>query len=324
MGKKKERAAGEGYVSIPADGGGKALEAQKAELLDQIGALLAANMPKEQAAEKRIDYEDWEATWMPPEELVHPPRPDAEADPSDSPAEPDAAVPGAFVPCAAAAAEAAVSKAAEEETPAEEGDDIAGWRRKGRVVGKVASVLLTVQLVVLAAFALLCWGPVLLGWQTYGVVSDSMAPTMWRHDLAFVDRSVEPEDLDIGDVAAFHLGNGKVCGHRVIAIDPESRTIQTKGDSVGQADPAPVSFDQVFGETKGSIALIGGPLMFYQEHKTACVAVLAALAAVLFALTLVFPAAPKAARRDDKAKSAKRQKEGEGYGYDEYEAGATA
>lgn len=189
-----------------------------------------------------------------------------------------------------ASAAAAAPREAPEEEPEE---DIAGWRRKGRPVGKAASVLLTVQLVALALLAALCWGPVLAGWQTYGVVSDSMAPSMWRNDLAFVDRSVAPGDLSVGDVAAFHLGNGKVCGHRVVSIDREARTIQTKGDAVELQDAAPVPFEKVFGETKGSIALLGGPLMFYQEHKLACVVVLVAIAAALFALTLVFPPKPK-------------------------------
>ena len=174
-----------------------------------------------------------------------------------------------------------------------EEEGITAWRRKGRPIGKAASVLLTVQIVALALLAALCWGPVLAGWQTYGVVSDSMAPSMWRNDLAFVDRSVAPEELSVGDVAAFHLGNGKVCGHRIVSIDYEARTIQTKGDAVELQDAAPVPFEKVFGETKGSIALLGGPLMFYQEHKLACVAALVALAAALFALTLVFPPKPK-------------------------------
>lgn len=192
--------------------------------------------------------------------------------------------------------------ASREDPRPEQADEVdegmAGWRRRGRPVGRAASVLLTVQIVALALLAALCWGPVLLGWQTYGVVSDSMAPSMWRNDLAFVDRSVAPEDLSVGDVAAFHLGNGKVCGHRVVAIDRDARTIQTKGDAVELQDAAPVPFEKVFGETKGSIALLGGPLMFYQEHKLACVAVLVAAAAALFALTLVFPPKPKRPREE--------------------------
>ena len=182
-------------------------------------------------------------------------------------------------------------------TDKEQAQDIAGWRRKGRPVGRAASVLLTALTIALMLFAALTWVPVLAGWQTYGVVSDSMAPTMWKGDLAFVDRSVAAEDLSVGDVAAFHLGDGKVCGHRVVAVDAQARTIQTKGDAVSQQDAAPVPFEQVFGETKGSIALLGGPLMFYQSNKLACVAALVAITAALFAVTLVFPPAPRKRRQ---------------------------
>ena len=157
-------------------------------------------------------------------------------------------------------------------------------KRPGRLVGRVSSFLLTGLVVVLAAVAMLCWVPRAFGWSVFGVVSNSMAPAMWAYDLAFVDQTVAPEAMGVGDVAVFHLGDGKVCGHRIVAVDSRSRTFTTKGDAVAIADPAPVGFDRVVGQVRGSIAFAGAPLLAYQNHKWACVGVLAAVTAVLFGL----------------------------------------
>lgn len=165
------------------------------------------------------------------------------------------------------------------------GDSFGGGRR-GRLVGRVCGFLLTGLVVALAAVAALCWVPRAFGWSVFGVVSNSMAPAMWACDLAFVDQTVGPESLGVGDVAVFHLGDGKVCGHRIVAVDRQARTFTTKGDAVAIEDPAPVGFDRVLGQVKGSMAFAGAPLLAYQNHKWLCVGVLAVVVVVLFGLSV--------------------------------------
>ncbi|WP_251230931.1 signal peptidase I [Adlercreutzia aquisgranensis] len=167
---------------------------------------------------------------------------------------------------------------------------------RGHPVGRIASFLLTGMLVVLAAIALLCWGPRLFGWTTFGVVSNSMAPSLWACDLAFVDQTVQPEAMGIGDVAVFHLADGKVCGHRIVEVDRQARTFTTKGDAVAIQDAAPVSFDRVIGQVKGSMAFAGAPLVAYQNHKWLCVGVLSVAVVLLFVVaTALGP--PRSAKR---------------------------
>lgn len=182
---------------------------------------------------------------------------------------------------------------------------------RGRIrwhVGRIASFLLTGVLVVLAAIALLCWAPRLFGWATFGVVSNSMAPSMWACDLAFADQTVEPEALGVGDVAVFHLSDGKVCGHRVVGVDQQARTLSTKGDAVAIPDAAPVSFDRVIGQVKGSMAFVGAPLLAYQNHKWLCVGIVSIVVAVLFVLSVAFaPPRPNDCNAGEAAGASRKQ-----------------
>lgn len=132
---------------------------------------------------------------------------------------------------------------------------------------RAASALLTVELVVLAVLVALCAGPKLFGYETYGVLTGSMRPAFDAGALVFVDTGVSGADLQVGDVAAFDIGDGRICTHRVTAIDPDNQTITTKGDANAAEDPNPTPYANVFGRTAGSIPGLGALMTSYEESK---------------------------------------------------------
>lgn len=71
--------------------------------------------------------------------------------------------------------------------------------------------------------------PQLFGIQTYGILTGSMEPAIQTGALTFVDTGVSGADLRPGDVAAFDIGEGRICTHRVVSVDPENQTITATG-----------------------------------------------------------------------------------------------
>lgn len=104
-------------------------------------------------------------------------------------------------------------------------------RRAASAVKSIASKLLTLELCVLVVLAAVVFGPQLFGIQTYGILTGSMEPAIQTGALTFVDTGVSGADLRPGDVAAFDIGEGRICTHRVVSVDPENQTITTKGDA---------------------------------------------------------------------------------------------
>lgn len=121
------------------------------------------------------------------------------------------------------------------------------------IAKKIAGKLLTLELVILVVIAALIFGPQLFGIKTYGILTGSMEPAIQTGALAFVDTDVTGQQLRPGDVAAFDTGEGRICTHRVVSVDPESQTITTKGDANATEDLNPVAFGDVFGKTVGSV-----------------------------------------------------------------------
>lgn len=87
-------------------------------------------------------------------------------------------------------------------------------RRAACAVQSVASKLLTLELCIIVLLAAVCVGPQLFGIKTYGVLTGSMEPAIQTGALAFVDTGVTGADLRPGDVAAFDIGEGRICTHR--------------------------------------------------------------------------------------------------------------
>ena len=162
-------------------------------------------------------------------------------------------------------------------------------RRAACAVQSVASKLLTLELCIIVLLAAVCVGPQLFGIKTYGVLTGSMEPAIQTGALAFVDTGVSGGDLQVGDVAAFDIGEGRICTHRVTSVDPESQTIATKGDANATGDLNPVAFDDVFGKTVGSVPGFGALLVSFTENRIAWIVGVGAVTIVLAVLSCALP-----------------------------------
>lgn len=93
----------------------------------------------------------------------------------------------------------------------------------------------------------------LIGFKTFRVVSDSMAPQIRKNSLAIV-RNIKSNDvLEVEDIIAFNAG-GQLVLHEIVEID--GNKIITKGKA-NETNDNPITFDNVVGIHVLSIPLIG-------------------------------------------------------------------
>ncbi len=144
----------------------------------------------------------------------------------------------------------------------------------------------TFQIVLLAVVV---FGPQLFGIQTYGILTGSMEPAIQTGALTFVDTGVTGADLRPGDVAAFDIGEGRICTHRVVSVDPENQTITTKGDANATEDLNPVAFEDVFGKTVGSVPGLGAALISFTENRVVWLLAIGGVTAFLLVLSCALP-----------------------------------
>jgi signal peptidase len=97
-----------------------------------------------------------------------------------------------------------------------------------------------------------------LGWQIDTVLSGSMSPAI---DVggAVVSQRVDPRAIEVGDIITFRSPlDGKLTTHRVVGIQTEnSLCFQTKGDANEDPDPFVVPTENVMGQVRFHIPLIG-------------------------------------------------------------------
>lgn len=126
-----------------------------------------------------------------------------------------------------------------------------------RIAKRIVDVVLWVELAVLAILVAATWLPTLFGFQVYGILTGSMEPNIPVGSLVVVDTNINPAELEVGDVAAFDIGNGMVCTHRVIENDVEGQQIYTKGDANASEDSHPTAYSSVFGKTVKNFPGVG-------------------------------------------------------------------
>jgi len=123
---------------------------------------------------------------------------------------------------------------------------------------KIISNLLVSLVVILA---ILLYGSRFIGLNPYSVLSGSMESVYPTGSLIYV-RSVDTDELEVGDVITFRLGGGAVGTHRIIEIldDEESvggKLFRTKGDENDIADEVPVEAEDVIGTPVFCIPKLG-------------------------------------------------------------------
>lgn len=143
--------------------------------------------------------------------------------------------------------------------------------------------------VVVLALGLAFWAvaPAALGWQPTTTMSGSMEPRISVGDVV-VSRPVASTELRVGQVLLTDDPDhdGRLRFHRY-AEAQAGGGIVTKGDANPDADSSPVAADQVHGVGVLRVPLVGLPVTWVHEGRTAPLALLGLAGVLLLALTTV-------------------------------------
>ena len=136
------------------------------------------------------------------------------------------------------------------------------------MLSKLLNILATIMMVVVILLAVPLTLPKLFGYQIYGILTESMEP-VYPVGCGVYVKSVQPEDVQIGDAITFHLGSGTqaTATHRVVEIDTKKQEFITKGDANASSDVEPVRFSQLIGKVTGKLPWIGGFSVFLHSGK---------------------------------------------------------
>ncbi|WP_084255114.1 signal peptidase I [Nocardioides sp. J54] len=144
-------------------------------------------------------------------------------------------------------------------------------------------LLWLVILTAVASVALAVAIPRIAGGTPYTVLTGSMEPDLPPGTLVVV-RSVDPEEVALGDVITFQLESGEptVATHRVVAVGTRldgEQVFTTQGDANGTPDRNPVRAVQVQGRLWYSVPYLGhlNSVLTGKQRQTALLLVAALL-----------------------------------------------
>ena len=112
-------------------------------------------------------------------------------------------------------------------------------------------ILILIGILVVVGFVI----PSILGYNPRVVKSGSMEPEIKTGSIAYNNKNAKIEDVKVGDVIVFELGDTYVT-HRVVSINDDN-TFTTKGDANKNEDLEPVKFENYRGKTALSIPYAG-------------------------------------------------------------------
>lgn len=125
----------------------------------------------------------------------------------------------------------------------------------------------------------------------FTVPTGSMEPAVSAGSLACIatDRGEEPRE---GDIIAFMPDtNGAALLHRIVAIDPDTGTIRTKGDANPAEDRTAINPEDVIGVMRWSVPYLGYALETVgTDYGKACSAMAAGAGAMLVIMARTWPA----------------------------------
>lgn len=136
-----------------------------------------------------------------------------------------------------------------------ENDKEIKYKKDGKGIAVLSNVVGIILIVLVIALMLPTFLPRILGYKTYNVVSGSMEPELPVGCLVLV-KSVDPEEVRVGDVIVFRRGSSAVT-HRVVEILSEDRLFVTKGDANESRDMNPVPYQDLVGRVTHHYAGLG-------------------------------------------------------------------
>lgn len=144
---------------------------------------------------------------------------------------------------------------------------------------KIYHILTSLILVILIALAAILFLPKLLGMTPLAVLSGSMEPTYNVGSLIYV-KDADPQDVQIGDPITFKISDDTMVTHRVVAIDTEAQTFQTKGDANDNVDGGAVAYENLVGKPVFTIPYMGY-LAVYANTTTGMIVMVTVILVIL-------------------------------------------
>ena len=113
------------------------------------------------------------------------------------------------------------------------------------VAGILKTACVLVYIVIFLSLAIA--SPILFGYRPVVVLSPSMQPAYPVGSIIYYKKAAF-EDISVGDVITFRLGDSSLGTHRVVEIDVEKKSFTTKGDNNPSNDINPVEYSRVAGK----------------------------------------------------------------------------
>ena len=155
-------------------------------------------------------------------------------------------------------------------------------------VKKIWNAVSGVLVAAVVIFAVLLVGARLVGLRVYSVLSGSMEPTYHVGALIYV-KTVDPFELESGDVITFMLDENTIATHRIVGIVPDEEDssvirFRTKGDANEAEDGGLVHYKNVIGTPVFTLPYLGYVASYVQSPPGSYIA----LSAGAILLLLVF------------------------------------
>lgn len=156
------------------------------------------------------------------------------------------------------------------------------WIQRG-----INLLLVLIVVVLLLVFFL----PQCLSYKPYNVQTGSMTPKYPIGSMIYV-KPVTFEEIAVGDVVTYHTQEqgGWTVTHRVVHIDKEKGTVDTKGDANTNTMEKDIPYRQIIGKaTNFSIPFLGSIVTRYQSGNGKLITIIAIviLLVVSFVLDMV-------------------------------------
>lgn len=143
---------------------------------------------------------------------------------------------------------------------------------------------------IILIFGCMLFLPRFFGIQPMAVVSGSMEPTYHVGSLLFV-KEIAAEKIAVNDPITFYLSGGDtIVTHRVIAIQEEAKTFQTKGDANAEPDSGFIRFQDLIGKPVLHVPMLGYLAMFVDstQGKIVSISIIVMLLILMFLSDLIF------------------------------------
>lgn len=133
----------------------------------------------------------------------------------------------------------------------------------------IVNMIGTIGVVLVVVLTILLVGVRIVGIHPYTVLSGSMEPTYHTGSLIYV-KSIDPFELEAGDVITFMLDEDTLATHRIVEVvpdpeDPSTIRFVTKGDANEFVDGSMVHYKNVVGTPIFTIPYLGYLANFVQN-----------------------------------------------------------